>query len=124
MLDGRRIRDDETPQFLEMDQDDIIEVYQEQTGGMADSKWSSEPITVKVINRDLKPESQKLMEISFNIKTTTQLGLLKKAYAEKNGVQKSTLRFLFNKRRINDEETPKDFEMETYDTIDVYQGQI
>ena len=28
-----RINDDETPKALEMEQDDVIEVYQEQTGG-------------------------------------------------------------------------------------------
>merc|ERR1712098_211872 len=33
LLDGRRINDDETPKALEMEQDDVIEVYQEQTGG-------------------------------------------------------------------------------------------
>ena len=35
LFDGRRINDDETPKALEMEQDDVIEVYQEQTGGMA-----------------------------------------------------------------------------------------
>ena len=34
LFDGRRINDDETPKALEMEQDDVIEVYQEQTGGM------------------------------------------------------------------------------------------
>ena len=33
LFDGRRINDDETPKQLEMEQDDVIEVYQEQTGG-------------------------------------------------------------------------------------------
>jgi small ubiquitin-related modifier len=32
-LDGRRINDDETPKALEMEQDDFIEVFQDQTGG-------------------------------------------------------------------------------------------
>ena len=34
MFDGRRINDEETPKSLEIEQDDIIEVYQEQIGGM------------------------------------------------------------------------------------------
>ena len=34
LFDGRRINDDETPKALEMEQDDVIEVYQEQTGGL------------------------------------------------------------------------------------------
>ena len=36
LFDGRRINDDETPKALEMEQDDVIEVYQEQTGGAGD----------------------------------------------------------------------------------------
>ena len=38
LFDGRRINDDETPKALEMEQDDVIEVYQEQTGGKVDQK--------------------------------------------------------------------------------------
>ena len=30
---GRRLEDNETPQGLEMENDDVIEVYQEQVGG-------------------------------------------------------------------------------------------
>ena len=33
LFDGQIIRDYETPKDLEMEQDDVIEVYQEQTGG-------------------------------------------------------------------------------------------
>ena len=32
MSDGRRVSDDETPKQLEMESDDVIEVYQQQTG--------------------------------------------------------------------------------------------
>ncbi|CAG0893283.1 unnamed protein product [Darwinula stevensoni] len=33
LFDGRRINDEETPKQLDMENDDVIEVYQEQTGG-------------------------------------------------------------------------------------------
>ena len=33
MFDGHRIGDDQTPKELDMDDDDVIEVFQEQTGG-------------------------------------------------------------------------------------------
>ncbi len=39
LFDGRRINDDETPKALEMEQDDVIEVYQEQTGGDSGSSY-------------------------------------------------------------------------------------
>ena len=38
---------------------------------------------------------------------TTQMGKLKKSYSERVGVPVASLRFLFDGRRINDEETPK-----------------
>jgi hypothetical protein len=43
---------------------------------------------------------------------TTQMGKLKKSYSERVGVPVSSLRFLFDGRRINDDETPKQLEME------------
>jgi len=33
LYDGRRLGDSETPKQLDMEDDDVIEVYQEQTGG-------------------------------------------------------------------------------------------
>lgn len=33
LFDGRRINDGETPKALDMENDDVIEVYTEQTGG-------------------------------------------------------------------------------------------
>ena len=40
------------------------------------------------------------------------MGKLKKSYAERTGVNVGSLRFLFDGRRINDEDTPKSLEME------------
>lgn len=36
IFDGRRINDEDTPKSLEMEQDDVIEVFQEQVGGLGD----------------------------------------------------------------------------------------
>ena len=54
LFDGKRINDDETPKSLELEQDDVIEVYQEQTGGasweqMVDSRNSPKSSTEDVI---------------------------------------------------------------------------
>ena len=116
LFDGRRINDDETPKVLEMEQDDVIEVYQEQTGGVADEGDKADYIKLKVVGQDSN-------EIHFRVKMSTNMGKLKKSYAERVGVQVSTLRFLFDGRRINDEETPKALEMEQDDVIEVYQEQ-
>ena len=49
------------------------------------------------------------------------MGKLKKSYSERVGVPVTSLRFLFDGRRINDDETPKALEMEQDDVIEVYQ---
>merc|ERR1712083_798825 len=97
----------------EMEQDDVIEVYQEQTGGAGDD---SEYIKLKVVGQDSN-------EIHFRVKQTTQMGKLKKSYSERVGVPITSLRFLFDGRRINDDENPKALEMEQDDVIEVYQEQ-
>ena len=61
--------------------------------------------------------------VYFRVKQTTQMGKLKKSYSERVGVPVSSLRFLFDGRRINDDETPKALEMEQDDVIEVYQEQ-
>ena len=50
---------------------------------------------------------------------TTQMGKLKKFYSERFGTQITSLRFLFDGKRINDNEAPKSIETELDDVIDV-----
>merc|ERR1712049_39912 len=71
----------------------------------------------------LKVQGQDSNEIHFRVKMTTQMGKLKKSYAERVGVPINSLRFLFDGRRINDDESPKALEMEQDDIIEVYQEQ-
>ena len=47
------------------------------------------------------------------------MGKLKKSYADRTGVAVASLRFLFDGRRISDEDTPKSLEMEEDDVIEV-----
>merc|ERR1712166_729880 len=76
----------------------------------------TEYIKLKVVGQDSN-------EIHFRVKMTTQMGKLKKSYSERVGVPVSSLRFLFDGSRINDDETPKQLEMEQDDVIEVYQEQ-
>ena len=62
-------------------------------------------------------------EIHFQVKMTTQMGKLKKSYSERVGAPITSLRFLFDKKRINDDETPKSLGMEQDDVIEVCQEQ-
>ena len=83
---------------------------------MSENKEETEYIKLKVVGQDSN-------EIHFRVKMSTQMGKLKKSYAERVGVPISSLRFLFDGRRINDDESPKALEMEQDDVIEVYQEQ-
>merc|ERR1712242_71753 len=85
-------------------------------GDNAGDEGATEYIKLKVVGQDSN-------EIHFRVKMTTQMGKLKKSYSERVGVPVSSLRFLFDGRRINDDETPKQLEMEQDDVIEVYQEQ-
>ncbi|CAF3167832.1 unnamed protein product [Rotaria socialis] len=84
---------------------------------MATDNKTEEYIKLRVVGQDNS-------EVHFKVKMTTSLGKLKKSYAERQGVSAATLRFLFDGKRINDDETPKQLEMEDNDTIEVYQEQV
>ena len=68
---------------------------------------------------NLKVVSQVSNEIHFRVRQTTQLGNLKKTYSERVGIPVTSLKFLFDGRRINDNETPRALEMEQNDVIEV-----
>merc|ERR1719402_789042 len=90
---------------------------------MERSKWTSkarnerEYLTLKVVRPSQEQES---VEIHFRVKQTTQMGKLKRSYSERIGVPMSSLRFLYDGRRISDEATPGTLEMESGDYIEVY----
>ncbi|KAI5752411.1 hypothetical protein M8J77_016747 [Diaphorina citri] len=82
----------------------------------ADGGDNVEYIKLKVLSSDSN-------EIHFRVKMTTPMGKLKKSYSERVGLNVSTLRFLFDGRRISDEDTPKSLEMENDDVIEAYPEQ-
>jgi len=70
-------------------------------------------IKLKVIGQDSN-------EINFKVKKNTSVGKMKKAYVERTGYPINKLRFLFDMRKINDDETPQYLEMEDDDVIETY----
>lgn len=71
----------------------------------------------------LKVVSQDNSEVHFKVKMSTQMGKLKKSYSDRQGVPLQSLRFLYDGRRLNDDETPRKLDMEDNDVIEVYQEQ-
>jgi len=71
----------------------------------------------------LKVLGQDHTEVHFKVKKTTNLSKVKKHYAERQGKSVDTLRFMYEGRRINDFDTPKQLDMQDEDIIEVYQEQ-
>ncbi|KAJ7242360.1 ubiquitin-related domain-containing protein [Mycena haematopus] len=63
-------------------------------------------------------------EVFFKIKRSTKLSKLQGAYASKVGKDVSSIRFLYDGSRINDDDTPASLDMEDNDTIDVMVEQV
>ena len=87
-------------------------IYQEQTGDVEYTEY----IKLKLVGQDSN-------EIHFRVKHTTQMEKLKKSYSEKVRVPITSLRFLFDGRRINDDETPQALEVKQDDVIEVFREQ-
>ena len=98
-----------------------------------DENVSSETITLKV--RDQTGDEMffkvtlffvklTLFEVSYSltqsqVKKTTKLTKIMDAYAQRRGIQASSLRFLLDGKRVNPDETPKMLELEDNDQLDV-----
>ena len=67
---------------------------------------------------NLKVVSQDGNEVYFKIKKHTMLKKLVEAYCTRQGVSPSSIRFLYDGRRIQPDQTPKDLAMEDGDIID------
>ncbi|KAH8980436.1 ubiquitin-2 like Rad60 SUMO-like-domain-containing protein [Lactarius hatsudake] len=81
-------------------------------GSEVKSEIDNPTINVKVVSSSGE-------EVFFKIKRSTKLSKLQGAYASKVGKDVSTIRFLYDGARINDEDTPASLDMEDNDTIDV-----
>ncbi|KZT30125.1 ubiquitin-like protein [Neolentinus lepideus HHB14362 ss-1] len=75
------------------------------------------PINIKVVTSAGE-------EVFFKIKRNTKLSKLQAAYAAKVGKDVSSIRFLYDGQRINEEDTPASLDMEDNDTIDVMVEQV
>ena len=72
---------------------------------------TGEAITIRV-------KDQAGEEIFFKVKNTTKMSKVFAAYAQRKSVQQTSLRFLLDGERINNDDTPKTLELEDQDQID------
>merc|ERR1712194_693807 len=85
MVDGERIAPDDTAEKLGLEDEDLIDVAMEQTGG-AEGDAAAGHIQLKV-------KDQQGSEVQFKIKKSTPLRKLMDAYCSRLGLQASQVRF-------------------------------
>jgi small ubiquitin-related modifier len=73
---------------------------------------------------NLKVTSQNGEEVHFKIKKTTPLAKLMDTYCQRMGLSRNSIRFLFEGSRLQDQQTPKELEMEDGDSIDAMLEQL
>jgi small ubiquitin-related modifier len=78
---------------------------------------ANEQITIRV-------KDQTGEETMFKIKKSTKMSKVFSAYAQRKGVEASSIRFLLDGERINDTDTPKMLELEDEDQIDCVLQQV
>ncbi len=78
---------------------------------------TNEPITIRV-------KDQTGEETMFKIKKSTKMIKVFSAYAQRKGVEVSSIRFLLDGERILDTDTPKMLELEDEDQIDCVLQQV
>lgn len=76
----------------------------------------SEQLNLKVIGQDGQV-------IQFKIKKSTPFRKLMHAYCDRQKMIQSTIRFVFDGNRIKETDTPKSFDMEDNDAIEVFSQQ-
>uniref|UniRef100_A0A914ZQU5 Small ubiquitin-related modifier n=1 Tax=Parascaris univalens TaxID=6257 RepID=A0A914ZQU5_PARUN len=76
----------------------------------------SESLKLKVVGQDGG-------EMHFRVKYKTRMAKVKESYANHLKVVVGALRFIFDGRRISDDDTPEGLGMENEDVVEVYQEQ-
>ncbi|XP_064648289.1 small ubiquitin-related modifier-like [Lineus longissimus] len=84
-----------------------------------DGTKDKEFINIKCVSQGALTEN----EVLFRVKLNTAMRKVMKSYSERSGVPESNLRFLFDGRRILEDQTPKLLGFEDGDVIEVYQEQ-
>ena len=91
---------------------------------LGERKKSSEERTEHIIKftNELEDESQGINEIHFRVVETTKMDKLKKIFSERVSVPVNRLRFVYDGRFLNDDDTPESLLMDKVEKIDVYEG--
>ena len=123
LFEGHRIQDNDTPDALDMEDNDMIQVVLEQLGGDGSEAGEADDAVQKHISITVKDDANQ--ETTFKLKKTTPLKKLMDAFAKGRGQAPDALRFYTPEgRRILPTDTPDSLELEEGDLLDVHIQQV
>lgn len=120
LYENERLRSDTSPADMHMEDGDTIDAVINQLGGADEGvkkEGGSESINLVVKN-------QSGDEVHFKVKSTTRFEKIMKAYCEKKGIDVNTIKFVFDGKRIEKEQSPAGLDMEDGDTVDAIIEQL
>jgi hypothetical protein len=119
LFEGSRVQDTDTPDGLDLEDGDMIEVFLEQQGGEGSQAGEPEVDASKHMNITVRDDSS--LEVTFKLKKSTPLKKLMDAFARQHGKAPDTLRFYTPEgHRVLPEDTPDSIELEEGDVLDVH----
>jgi hypothetical protein len=123
LFEGTRVQDNDTPDSLQLEDGDMIQVFVEQQGGAGSQAGGDADAVLKHIN--IKVKDSNGQEIAFKLKKTTALKKLMDAFAQQHGQAPDALRFYTPEgRRVLPADTPESIELEDGDILDVQIQQL
>ena len=114
-LDGERLKETDTPNSLNLAENDQIDVFRHQVGGSEEAPNNNDASELTLIVQDPGSGS----EVHFKVKRDIKFERLFHSYATKRGIMADSLRFLYNGKHIHKSSTPKMLEMVDGDEIQV-----
>ena len=68
----------------------------------------------------IRVKDQSGEETFFKVKSSTKMGKVFGAFAKRKGVESKAMRFIYDGRRVGDDDTPASLEMEDQDQVDCF----
>jgi len=125
VINGKRIGRYDTPKMLEMEQDDVIDVFIDYEGGNGNTENRriydiSTPNKALAKKINISVQDQRGAKLFFRMNMNTLMEILMHEYSQRTGISFWNIRLFLDGRRIKRRETPQTLELEQNDIIDIF----
>jgi len=115
LIDGVRVNDEDTPDSLDMEDGDVVEVHQEQIGGYRRMMSISDVQTADATPPPVTHLTISLIDshskFAFKVKPIIKMKRVMDEFAARKGRSRPALRFLLDGQTVHDNDTPESLGM-------------